>query len=459
MLTKLKNGQKLSSREQLMLVCLLSFPAILAQISTIIMQYIDASMVGRLGADASAAVGLVISTTWLTSGLCQAVCVGFTVQIAFRVGAGKEMEARQTVKYGMITGLVFSFCMMGIVTAIHRVLPVWLGGTQEICIPASQYFLIYGLTLPILEINYMAGGMLQCSGDMKTPGMLNIMMCFLDVIFNYLLIFPCRMISVGDRAFFMPGAGLGIRGAALGTALAALCSAVCMLLQLLFRSEILKLRKREYYRLRLSDVTADLKVSLPVMASSLVMGSAYVAGTYIIAPLGAVAIAANSFAVTAESICYMPGYGIASAATTLVGQSKGAGRKELMKAFGQMTVLLGMLSMGIMAVALYCFAPAMMRMLTTDPDVRAAGVSVLRIVVFAEPFFGASIVSEGVFRGLGKTRIPTLLNALSMWCLRLPLAAYMAGKMGLTGAWTAMTIELVFRGMIYLIVQLNTKDL
>ncbi|MBR0382239.1 MAG: MATE family efflux transporter [Eubacterium sp.] len=452
LLRKMREGERLSVREQVLLVFTLSIPAILAQISTIIMQYIDASMVGCLDPDASAAVGLVVSTTWLTGGLCQAVCTGFTVRVAYRIGAGNERKARETVKYGVISVLFFSLCLMAIVLLVHRSLPIWIGGEPQICRDASRYFLIYGFSLPFLQMVYICGGMLQCSGDMKTPGILNILMCFLDIVFNFLLIFPCRTVNLHGISFFIPGAGLGVTGAALGTALAALCCAFLLIWNLLFRSSSLHLRKEESGSgLLYADVVKDMRVSVPVMASAVIMGLAYIAGTHIVAPLGTIAIAANSFAVTAESICFMPCYGLAAAATTCVGQAKGAEREPLMKRFGYLSVGLGMAVMVFMAFLLYLAAPYMMAMLSPDPAVREAGTRVLRIIVYAEPLFGASIVAEGVFRGLGRTRIPTVLILLSMWCIRIPLCLVMASRMGLTGVWIAEGIELCIRGLIFIV--------
>ena len=461
LLRKMRSGQPLSIRDQILMVISLSIPAILAQISSIFMQYIDASMVGRLGAASSASVGLVAATTWLTGGLCQGAAVGFAVQVAYQIGRGRPDRARDTVKYGLSACFLFSLCLMGLILAVHRQLPMWLGAGHDIRADASSYLMIYGMTIPFLQIIYTAGGMLQCSGNMKTPGILHILMCFLDVIFNYFLIFPGHELVIWGRHFIVPGAGLKVSGAALGTALSAVCCAFLMLWKLLYRSESLHLRKGERWVFSAKDVMQDVKrdarVSLPVMISSTVMGLAYIATTYIVASLGTIAIAANSFAVTAESLCYMPGYGIASAATTMVGQARGSGRTRLMKKLAYLSVGLGMAAMGMMALFMYLMAPAMMTMLTPVREVRIQGIRVLRLIVFAEPLFGASIVAEGAFRGLGKTRIPTALNLISMWLVRIPLTAFLAVHMGLTGVWLGEGIELCFRGVIFILCLVREK--
>ena len=173
--------------------------------------------------------------------------------------------------------------------------------------------------------------------------------------------------------------------------------------------------------------------------------------TVIVAPLGVFAIAANSFGITAESLCYMPGYGIADAATTLVGQSLGAGRKDLTRRFARITVGMGIIVMAVMGIVLYAGAPLIMSSMTPDLEVQRLGVEALRIEAFAEPMFAAAIVAYGVFVGAGNTLVPCLMNFFSIWAVRLTLAAALAPSMGLNGVWLAMCIELCFRGIIFLI--------
>ena len=178
---------------------------------------------------------------------------------------------------------------------------------------------------------------------------------------------------------------------------------------------------------------------------------AQVALTHITAPLGTAAIAANSLAVTAESLCYMPGYGIGSAATTLVGQSIGAGKKELARRYAGLSVFLGVSLMTLTGILMFIFSPLMFALLTPDPEVRALGAQVLRIEAFAEPLYAASIVTAGALRGAGDTRIPSIMNLVSMWGVRLTAAYFLAPVFGLHGVCLAMCGELCFRGILFLV--------
>ena len=456
LLAGMRSGEKLSTGEQIALVLRLSLPAILAQISTIIMEYIDASMVGSLGASASASIGIVSTTTWLIGGLCGAVGTGFTVNVAHRIGAGEEEVARRYVRTGLCTVLGFAGLFMLLVIGIHQKLPVWMGGEESVLQNASIYFLIYGISLPIMQLVHAGSGMLECSGNMRVPSVLNVGMCFLDVVFNAFFIYPTRAVDLfGGLEITIPGAGLGVLGAALGTLCAEICGAIGILLAIFVFSDKLHYRRGEGRKLTVEQWSNALKVSLPVMLGSLIMGSAYVFSTRIVAPLGNVAITANSFAITAESLCYMPGYGIAHAATTLTGQAKGAGRNFLTRRLSFLSVGIGIAVMTGAAVLLYCFAPYMIGMMTPDSSVRELGTRILRIEAFAEPMFGASIVAEGVFRGLGKTGIPSALNLVSMWAIRLPLSALLAPRLGLVGVWYVMCGELIFRGLLFLLALLR----
>ena len=193
-----------------------------------------------------------------------------------------------------------------------------------------------------------------------------------------------------------------------------------------------------------------MRIALPIGSERMIMSTAYVMATRIVAPLGTIAIAANSFGVTAESLCYMPGYGIAAAATTLIGQSIGAKRDELTPRLGALTVALGMIIMTVSGSLMYAFAPLMIGVMSPDPQVIELGARVLRIEAFAEPLFAASIVAAGVFRGAGDTLMPSIFTFMSMWCVRLPLSALLAPKMGLVGVWIAMALDLSASGVLFL---------
>ena len=249
----------------------------------------------------------------------------------------------------------------------------------------------------------------------------------------------------------MPGAGMGVRGAALGTGIAETVTACLMLYFLLVRNKDLAiLREPGSFRPTRDVMSKAADITWPMWIRNLVMQGAHVMSTLIVAPLGAVAIAANSFAIIAESFCYMPGYGMGDAATTLVGQNLGAGRKDLAKSFSRITLYLGVGMMVSLAVVMFFLAEEIMGLLSVDPDVVALGARCLRLEAFAEAGYAASIVAHGACVGAGDTKVPTALNLVSVWAVRISLALLLTPKYGLMGYWIAMFVELNVRGALFI---------
>ena len=443
LLSYIRDGKTMTQGEKLRLIVSLSIPSILAQISATVMFFIDASMVGHLGAKATAAIGLVETTTWLLGGLASAANMGFSVQVAHFIGANDFKAARRVLRQSLVCCFLWSLMLSLASIAVHSYLPYWLGGSEEIAHDASLYFMIIGVCGIFFQMEGLAGSMLKCSGNMKIPSALNIMMCVLDVVFNYFFIYVLNM---------------GVMGAALGTGVAELITALLMLYFLLWRSKMLHLVNRDEeddandrsFRPTADIVQTAFKIGAPMGFQHMLMGGAQVVSTIIVAPLGIIAIAANSLAITVESLCYMPGYGIAEAATTLVGQSIGAGQRLLTKSFAYMSVALGIGVMTLMGILMWVFAPEMMTLMSPVEEIIAQGTDILRIEAWAEPMFAAAIVCNGVFIGAADTLKPAIMSLTSMWCVRLTLAAYLARDYGLRGVWTAMAIKLTFRGLLFL---------
>ena len=438
LLGKLRSGQTLKASEQLQLILLLSLPAILAQLSMCLMSYIDASMVGRLGSAQAAAVGLMSSSTWLFGSFCYGNSSGFTVQIAHRCGAGDYDGARRIFRKGFFTVLGISIVLALIALAISGSLPHWLRGGPDIIDDAKAYFRIYTLFLPVFQLAVYCESALIASGNMKVPSYTSVIMCVLDVVFNYIFIFKL---------------GKGVAGAAIGTGLAEVCAGLFLLYYASRRSRELRqdLPSGKEAGGDQEIFSQAFDITWPLWIQNLVSRGAYVAATFIIAPLGTVAIAANSFAIIAEGFCYLPGFGVQDAATSLVGQSLGAGRKDLARSLGWISIACGAGMMAVLAVFMYAFAPQIMGMLSQDPEVIALGAKCLRIEAWAELLFGVSIVGYGCCVGAGDTLVPSIINFMSMWVIRLGLALLLIPRFGLAGYWIGMATELCVKGIIFAI--------
>ena len=234
-------AEKPNTRELAKLVATLSVPTIMAEVCNTAMEYIDTAMVGSLGAQASAAIGLVASSTWLVGGICMGLSVGFTVQIAQFIGAGRNAEARNVLRQSLVVLALFSFVLGGAGVALSGHLPYWLGGEPDVASEAASYFLIFSLALPAALLMRLCVGALQCAGDTRTPSALSMLMCVLDVVFNFFLIFPDRRISLFGLQLCIAGADLGVTGAALGTAAAEVVTCALLLWATCVRSEKLAL--------------------------------------------------------------------------------------------------------------------------------------------------------------------------------------------------------------------------
>lgn len=444
---RMRQGETIPLRDTAGVVLMLSIPSILEQIVVTAMEYIDAAMVGHIGAEATAAIGIVSSSTWLLHGILVGLYNAFSIQIAQYLGADRQQDARGVLRQAMLFNLAAGLAAAAFGIGISGHLPGWLGADVSLQANASAYFAIWSAALPFTMAMGMYTSMLRASGDALTPGLISVLVCVLDAIFNFFLINPTRTLW----GITVWGAGLGVPGAALGTALATVVGGLLALCILLFREGPLCIRKPGSWKITRACIRNLGKVGVPLAAERAALSSAQVLQVRIVSQLGTVAIAANSLGVSAEGLCYMAGYGIQGAAIALIGQAVGAHRKDMAKRFAWLCTLMGMGIMTLTGAGLFAFAPALMSIFTADAAVIALGARVLRIEAFAEPMFGASIVASGAMQGAGDSTACFVLNLVSMWGIRLTLAFLLAPRFGLVGVWGAMCFELCVRGLLFLI--------
>ena len=444
---RMRQGETIPLRDTAGVVLMLSIPSILEQIVVTAMEYIDAAMVGHIGAEATAAIGIVSSSTWLLHGILVGLYTALSIQIAQYLGADRQQDARGVLRQAMLFNLAAGLTAAAFGIGISGHLPGWLGADVSLQANASAYFAIWSAALPFTMAMGMYTSMLRASGDALTPGLISVLVCVLDVVFNFFLINPTRTLW----GITVWGAGLGVPGAALGTALATVVGGLLALCILLFREGPLCIRKPGSWKITRACIRNLGKVGVPLAAERAALSSAQVLQVRIVSQLGTVAIAANSLGVSAEGLCYMAGYGIQGAAIALIGQAVGAHRKDMAKRFAWLCTGLGMGIMALSGVGLWIFAPTLMSLFTTDAAVIALGAQVLRIEAWAEPMFGASIVASGAMQGAGDSTSCFVLNIFSMWCIRLTLAFLLAPRLGLMGVWGAMCCELSIRGLLFLI--------
>lgn len=439
----------LRSRQIYALVFRLCVPAIMMQMATFAMQYIDAAMVGSLGASASASVSVVFSSIWIAIGLGFAITMGFSVQIAHAIGANDIARAKRVFREGLLIccGLASLLSVFGIYLSPH--LPALLGADSEIWRDASSYFFIYACFFPIMQLRLFSASVLQCAGDTKTPGILNSLLCLLDVIFNYFMIFPTHNVTIGSFSLYIPGANLGVTGAALGTAFSEIIIAAIMFTKAFKQPNL-------HFNFTLEKFSKNIlknavKISYPIAIEAVALHGTFIFTTSLVAPLGTVALAANIFGVTVERICCFLGIGISIASTALVGQSLGARRKDLAHRFAWASVKSGILLETSVATALYFFAPFVFACLTPDMAVQELGVKVLRIHLLVEPLFEASIIIGGILRGAKDTLSASVITLICKGFVLIPLALLLSKPYGLVGIWIAFCADSGTRGILMLL--------
>lgn len=428
----------ISGRELLPVIFALALPTMIEQLMQTAVQYVDTVMVGSLGTVATAAVGSTTTVNWLVSSTVSAVGIGFLAFISQAYGAGEKEKAARASAQAVFVALVVGSFFTVVTLSLSRVIPVWMQVEEEIRDTASRYFFILYAPMLFRTFSIIFGTVLRASGDTKTPMRVGILVNAVNVILNFLLIYPTRSVTVFSVNFTMPGADLGVIGAAAASAVSFVVGGICMTAALLRHPEISPkghpvLPDREI-------LVPCLKIAFPNMLQRFCTSLGYVFFASMINSLGTVATAAHTVANTVESAFYIPGYGMQTAAATLTGNAIGAGDRDRQRVLSRMILLIEISLMIVSGALLFIFAPTLMGLFSKDEQVISLGSSVLRLVALSEPFYGVSIVTEGMLQGAGKTVWPFIFNVISMWGVRIVgtfICTQIAG-LGLVSAWGCM---------------------
>lgn len=412
----------------------LAWPTMLEQLMQTAVQYIDTAMVGSLGTQATAAVGATSTVNWLIGSTVSAIGVGFLAYISQSYGAGNRANARrasaQAVSVTFVVGLFFTVLTVGLSSRI----PVWMQVDPSIRDLAARYFMILYAPMLFRSASIILGTVLRSVGDTRTPMRAGLAMNLINVVLNFLLIYPSRTVA----GIPIWGAGWGIQGAALASAVSYTYGGIAIT-AVLWRHGAVSPRGQRF----LPDweiLRPCFRVAIPNMFQRFGTSLGYVAFASMINALGDVATAAHTIANTVESAFYIPGWGMQTAAATLAGNALGARDQDRLKRLAS-TIL--PLEIGLMIVSgglLFAFAPQLIRIFSRDEQVIALGVTVLRMVAVSEPFYGVPIVIEGMMQGVGRTTAPLIFNITGMWCVRI-LGTFVCTRLlglGLVSAWGCM---------------------
>ncbi|MBQ3318260.1 MAG: MATE family efflux transporter [Spirochaetales bacterium] len=394
--------EKLEQRRNLKSLIVLAIPVILEQILTTLLQYVDTAMVGRLGAAATASVSLTTSVNWLIGSSFSAIGVAVVAIVSAAYGAGDSDKIKrvssQIIIYVAAVGLVIGALAVG----LSPVIPVWMQADVSIQRQASVYFGIISIPLVFRASTVICACALRAVKDTRTPFVINLLANILNVILNYLLIYT---------------AGLGVTGAAIATAVSSALAGMVMFI-VMMRSQVLRCEIRPL-RFDRDIFRETVRIGLPALATSTASCLGHIVFASLVSSMGTTVFAAHSIALSAETLFYLPGYGLRSATSTLIGISVGEDDHGKFKVIERQSVILTVVMMAVTGLLLFLFAEPMMRIFTPDGEVIRQGSRVLRLIAVSEPLFGLMIVSEGIYYGLGQTKITFIVATTGSWGIRI----------------------------------------
>lgn len=439
--------------EMLPTIFALAWPTMMEQLLQTAVQYIDTAMVGSLGTQATAAVGSTSTVNWLVGSTISALGIGFLSFVSQACGAGDRKKVGRASAQAVLTVLICGLFFTGLTLAVSSYVPVWMQVDPSIQDLTAEYFFILYTPMLFRTATIIFGTLLRAVGDSKTPMRVGLLVNIVNVVFNFLLIYPSRSIL----RIPVWGAGMGVIGAAIASAISFVVGGICITVAL-WRHPALSPRGKSL-RPDWEILKPCLKVALPNAMQRFGTSLGYVAFASMINSVGEVATAAHTIANTVESAFYIPGYGMQTAAATLAGNALGAKDNRKASDLAQMIIFIEVILMTLSGGMLFVFAPEMMQLFSQDQQVILLGATVLRMVAVSEPFYGVAIIIEGMMQGMGNTILPFVFSISGMWGIRIVgtfLCTQMMG-MGLVSAWACMIAHNMVLFTAFLVCYLTGK--
>lgn len=418
-----------------------AMPTIIEHLLETIVQYIDTAMVGQIGAKATTVVGLSTSLNWLVNSPLFAIGIGFLAMVSKSLGDGNTRDMKRAANQAIIFVVVFGLFEGAVTLLLSPFIPRWMGADRRLWFDASQYFAVICLPMVFRAAIIIFGSLLRAIGNTKTPLRINFFINIVNIILNMVLIYPSRTMNLGATAFTLPGMGMGTLGAGIATAVAFTLGGVLMWLA--FKREPMLYGGFRAIRLHKQTMHQSIKMSLPIAMNKVATSLGYVVFAGLVSSMGTLFFAAHSIAIVAESIFYVPAYGMQSATSAMIGYTVGKKNWNLYKRTLTLNLIFIMMIMCPLSAILFFYALPVMQFFTNDAYVIALGVSVLKIVAFSEPFFGLSIVLEGAYHGLGMTKYPFAVETSCMWFVRIAgsFLALKIGHVSLAFIWILMVAD------------------
>jgi putative MATE family efflux protein len=409
----------------------LAVPVVLSSLFQRAVGIVDIFLVGGLGASSIAAVGIAQVLVFVVMSLSWGINVGATVLVAQLWGADRKADAAKAAYQAILLLLAAAALITLLGMAFGHKAATLLGASEEVRELLADYTrIIFSFIIFTMATNVLSG-IMQGAGDTKTPLYAAMIVNVLHVIVAYPLIYGL---------FGFPQ--FGVKGAAIAIAVSECMGA----LFLLFRS----MRKRYIAfsrHLEMKYTAMTYKLGYPIFIDRLLQNTGSLMFAKVILLYGTTVYAAHQVGLAIEAFSFMPGYGIAVAAATMVGQNLGSGNPDHARLSAWEANRLAVMVMAGMALVFFFFPYALLNAFTKDQDVIRYGILYMKIVAFAQIPLAITMVVGGSLRGAGDTGFIMFATIAGMWFIRLPVAALFATlfKAGITVVWCVMILDWLVR--------------
>ena len=384
---------------------------------------VDAYFVGKISAEALAAVSISFPIAFLFISLATGIGVGTTSLIARHVGAQQFGKAGEVAEHSLILGFISALVLaiIGIVSSPY--LFALMGVAEDVSILALDYIYIILAGSPFLFMAMVGNSIIRGEGEMKVPmyvmGSASILNIILDPIFIFTL-------------------GWGVKGAAWATLLSRFVAVAITVAYFYSDKTWIKLKFRKF-RFNMEYIKDILKVGFPSSLSNLSMSIGIFLWTALVAGFGTEAVAAFGIGFRLDSLALLPAIGISTAVVSLVGQNVGANKYDRAQDITFKAGYFATALMMVFGVIFLVFPEQLISVFNTDPLVVSHGVTFLKIVPLTYLVVGFSITIAGAFLGSGHALPSLAINILRVIVLSVPMAYAFSQSMGVEGVWWGIT--------------------
>jgi putative MATE family efflux protein len=408
----------------------LAWPVIGQNLLETLLGIVDTLLVAGLGVAAIAGIGGALQIMFFVLAALSALSVGSAILVAQAVGARAFDQAsrlaRQSLLWSVLLAVPLALVGLGFADAIIGI----FGMEPDVARIGADYLRVTMGTVVVLVLLILGGGVLRGAGDSRTPMTVTAIANVLNVGLAYGLIYG---------HFGLPA--LGAVGSAWAT-FAARSVALLLLLRVLWKGRNgVSIAGGGGWLPDWSVARRVLGLGIPAAVEQILATTAFLALTILVAQLGTDTLAAQRISMSALSFSFLPGIGFSLAATSLVGQSIGAGWPREGAEMAKIATLWAVMWMSAIAVLFIVFATPIMRLFTSEPEVIRVGAAGLRAVALTQPFWGIGMVQSGALRGTGNTRFPLVVGTAGIWSA--VLLAWLGLKLfdgGLSIVWGAFLV-------------------